>query len=462
MKNADEVEEVATMHCNARIFACSLAVAIALGGAGCAGRSSALPPGASDSAPSIRSLLATNPIKHIVIIIQENRSFDNYFSGYPGADSATSGKTHKGDAVKLLPTSYAAVGLNHTWEPGLTDWDHGKMDGFDLEKPIQRIPSNPPRPLYAYGYIQRPLVKPYWDMAQQYVLGDRMFADEFGASFTGHQLLFAGTTKINATEALVDLPTAEPWDCDAPKGTVTSLVNDKREYLGGQGPFPCLSYSTIADVLDPAHITWKYYTPAVPGGLFLWNAPAAIKKIRYGPDNANIITTEKQILADAQDGKLPNVSWVIPDFVNSDHTAAGSPTGPSWVAAVVNAVGKGPDWNSSAIVVVWDDWGGWYDHVAPPQLDYLGLGERVPLLIIGPYARKGYVDHTQYEFASTLKFIEQVFGLPTIGNYDVRSNGMLDAFDFQQKPRAFVPIPAPYSFSFFKKQKESGQPVDDE
>jgi phospholipase C len=166
---------------------------------------------------------------------------------------------------------------------------------------------------------------------------------------------------------------------------------------------------------------------------------------------------------------------VIPKWANSDHAGGTNwNQGPSWVASVVNAIGNGPDWSSTAIVVVWDDWGGWYDHVPPPQLDFRGLGIRVPCIIISPYARiasgkkAGYVSHTQYEFGSVLKFVEQAFSLPALGptsqGYtDTRANSLVDSFDFTQKPRVFTTIPAAKSSNYFLAQpRTSAQAPDSE
>jgi phospholipase C len=171
------------------------------------------------------------------------------------------------------------------------------------------------------------------------------------------------------------------------------------------------------------------------------------------------------VLVDAASGKLPAVAWVVPDYLWSDHPSAGTPYGPSWVAAVVNAIGASRDWKSTAIVVVWDDWGGWYDNVPPPQVDFRGLGIRVGCIIISPYVRP-HVSHTTYEFGSILKFIEQTYGLPFLGKAsdgytDARATSILDSFDFTLHPRKFRAIPAPYPPSFFTKHAPSLRAPDD-
>jgi phospholipase C len=195
----------------------------------------------------------------------------------------------------------------------------------------------------------------------------------------------------------------------------------------------------------------------------VWSAFSAIKNVYYGPDwTRNVISPETKVFDDAKAGKLPSVAWIIPDFKWSDHPSTPSNWGPSWVADVVDEIGKSTAWPSTAIVVLWDDWGGWYDSAPPPQLDYVGLALRVPCIIISPYARKGVVSHTQYEFGSILKFMEQTFKLRSLGSTDVRANSLVEAFDFTQKPRAFVPIATRHSPSFFSKQHPSDEPPDND
>jgi len=407
-------------------------------------------------------------IKHVVIVVQENRSFDNFFSGFPGADGATSGLTHTGKRVPLHLIGFSGPNLDHTWKSALTDWNHGKMNGFD----VGEQQGSPSRPL-AYARISRKAIAPYWEMAREYVLADRMFPTMFGGSFTAHIDLIAGTTDLTRKLALVDYPNGLPWGCDAPPGTTTSVVDHAREVANTFGPFPCFSqFDTIAQRLDEAKVSWRYYSPSLNavgpgGGGDLWSAFDAIDYVRNGSDWSNVVSPQTRVLRDATAGKLPAVTWVIPDYLDSDHPGISSNTGPSWVAGVVNAIGRSPDWKSTAIVVLWDDWGGWYDHVPPPQLDFVGLGIRVPCIILSPYAKAHYVSHTRYEFGSILKFIEEAFslapiGAPALGYTDTRANSLADALDFGQRPRAFKPIPAPYSPTYFLTRKPSLQPPDSE
>jgi len=429
--------------------------------------------GGSASAPGAAPYLPLAPAKkgkyftHIVIIVQENRTFDNLFATYPGADGTTTGKTHDGKSIPLRKADLESiVAPNNGYKPyWLRDCNADasqvcRMDGFDTV-PIGKIPGT-----YVYKYVYPAQVAPYWQMAKQFVLSDHTFQTQGSGSFTAHQDLIRGGTEINASESLIDFPNDDPWGCTAPKGTVTSLITADNRYLGGQGPFPCLSYDTLRDLLDARQVTWRYYTP--PNGNFagdLWNAFEAIAAVRQGPEwSTNVISPETLVFTDIGRDTLPAVSWVIPDFQNSDHPGDDSDTGPSWVAQVVNAIGESPAWTSTAILILWDDWGGWYDHVPPPGARrFGGLGFRVPLLAVSPYAKAGYVSHNQYEFGSIVRFVEENWNLGSLGTTDATSPDFVhDFFDFTQKPRAFAPIQASYSKSYFLRQKPSLRPVDNE
>jgi phospholipase C len=436
--------------------------------AACTNSSGVAPTSSVVSSASSRGANATPLsayIKHVVIIVQENRSFDNLFHGFPGADTAVVGATHTGAKVPLHATTLQGVDMGHYWIDAMRDWDNGKMDGFDLT-PLNTGQQAGP---YPYAYVNRQLVAPYWTMATEYVLADHMFPTMFGPSFTAHLDLIAGTTALSPSEAEVDTPNARPWGCDAPAGTRTSVIGPRRIEFGEAGPFPCFTqFRTLADTLDTSHVSWRYYAPPVVAGSDgeIWSEFDAIRNVRYGSDwQRNVVSPETRVLSDAAKGALPSVAWVIPDATDSDHVGQG-PNGPSWVAAVVNAIGTGPNWKHTAIVVVWDDWGGWYDSVPPPQRDFRGLGIRVGCLIVSPYAKSHYVSHTTYEFGSILKFVEQVFGLPPLGTLadgytDTRAHTVTDSFDFRKPPRAFKRIPAPVPASYFLIRPSSLKPPDE-
>jgi phospholipase C len=246
------------------------------------------------------------------------------------------------------------------------------------------------------------------------------------------------------------------------------------------GPFPCtkdfpdsgIHYTTLGTTLDAADVSWKYYVPAFtksgPGAL--WNAFAVIAGVYSGTEwRTNISTPETNIFNDITNNKLPAMSWVIPDGANSDHPHYTKDTGPSWVASVVNAIGNSSYWNSTVIIVVWDDWGGFYDPVPPAKLDKQGgPGFRVPMLVISPYTafnstgKSPYISQTVYGFGSIIRYIEETFGLPSLGTTDATSNSMSDMLNYKQKPRPFNTISSKYSRSYFLHQKPSGLPVDTE
>ncbi len=396
-------------------------------------------------------LPATTPIKHVIVVIQENRSFNDLFATFPGAHGTTKGKLANGQSVALRVNSLdSRLDLTHAFGDYLRDYDRGKMDGFQSAD---------------YQYVAPRDVMPYWKIAKRNVLADNLFQTQGSGSFTAHQDLIRGDTQIDSSESLIDFPSRVPWGCDAPPRTTTSVLTLQQKYLPYAGPFPCLGYKTLRDLLDAKGISWKYYSPAIVGNTgATWNAFEAVRAVREGPQWAtHVITPSRAILDDISRGALPDMSWVVPDAVNSDHPGRHSDTGPSWVAGIVNAVGESAYWKSSAILILWDDWGGFYDNAPPPFLDlHGGLGFRVPMLVVSPYARAGYVDHTQYEFGSVLRFVENTWALGRLGTTDERATGIGGCLDFHQKPRPFVPIPVKYSRAFFERQRPSNQPVDEE
>ncbi len=425
-------------------------------------------PASEGTAGSVRNASSFPYVQHVVVMVQENRSFDDLFATYPGADGATQGlmKTPSGDVyVKLKNRPLDSDSLGHEHFSFVLEYDKGKMDGFNLVqhtlKPGLRVPAG----TYPYRYAKPSDIKPYWDIASQYVLGDHMFMTQGSSSFTAHQDLIAGGTPVGNGTNVIDFPTPAKWGCDAPPGTVTSLITSTGKYQRDKGPFPCFTYNTLRDLLDAKIRPWLYFTNTSQGSV--WNAFDAIQAVREGPEWAtNIVTPQTAIFKTIANGQLPAVSWVIPDAIDSDHPGNHSDTGPSWIASVVNAIGGSSYWDSTAIIIVWDDWGGEYDHEPPPQLDGQGLGMRVPMLLVSAYAKEtfpsqpGYISHTQYEFGSIVRFIEDNWGLGRLGTTDLRAASLLDCFDFTQPPRTFTAIQAKYSRAYFEKRPPSGLPLD--
>ena len=401
-------------------------------------------------------------IKHVVIVIQENRSFDNLFNGFPGADTVQSGTMSNGQTVALQPVSFTAVpDIEHSHPNWYAEYANGRLF-FDKGSP----PGSPPN--YPYSYVPGSETAPYWAMARSYALADRMFQSNTGPSFPAHQYLTAGGSKIGAGQFVdenpdqdnIGVPVKQGWGCDDPAGTTVQLLGPNGTDLAG--PFPCFDYPTLADELIAKGLSWRYYAPAFGSGGYSWSAFDAIRHIRYGAAwTQRVISPETLVLTEAPGAALPNVTWVVPSGLNSDHAGSRSATGPAWVTAVVNAIGASTDWKSTAIFVTWDDWGGWYDHVAPPQLDEMGLGFRVPLIAISPYARRGYVSHVRHEFGSILRFTEASFGLAPLAASDARADDLSDMFDFTQSPAPFVPLAASRDVRSFVHPPEASPPDDD-
>lgn len=419
------------------LAACAVAVS-ACGGSS----SSALPAGP-----------AKGVIDHVVIIVQENRSFDNLFQGAPGADTQSYGYDHYGNKITLEPVGLATTwDLEHSFQAFVATCNGGgnygttaifpglncRMNGFDREGVGCGGSGEPGCPIKhpQYAYVPHREIKPYFDMASQYVLADHMFVSNLDiSSFVSHQYIIAAQAGTS-----VNIPEGGPWGCGGGPNDLIATLSQQR-VIGPLIP-PCFDYKTLADELDAAQLPWKYYTSALNADGNFWNAFQAVKHIRYGRDwKKDVIDPQTRFFDDIKKNGLGAVTWITPTCENSDHAGCDSDTGPKWVATLVNAIGESPYWKSTAIFIFWDDPGGWYDHVPPKELDYDGLGYRVPLLIVSPYAKRGYVSHVDYEHGSLLRFIEDRFGLATLSASDARATSPeADCFDFLQAPRKFVPI----------------------
>ncbi len=445
-------------------------------------------PGAGSSGlpNALRPRVGSTPIQHIIIVLQENRTFDNLFHGFPGANTVNTGQGHgKTYTLQQIPLTWPHD-LNHDHSQFLEDYDRGKDDGFDDEiikyKTGSGCPDDPTRhneptcwvisqqqvwKQMPYSYVQQSDVQPYWTLASEYALGDDAFASNSGPTYVAHQYLIAGESGH-----AVEVPSTQPWGCGGPSSETVNLlaygqanppVFSKATGHEVPGPFPCFTYPTIANLLDNAGVSWSYYVEGSGAGYNL-DGFSAIQQIYKGPDWKNIKSPDTKIFTDISKKQLANVSWVMPAGQNSDHPGPASGNkGPSWVASIANAVGQSSYWNSTAIIVMWDDWGGWYDHVHPPQYPdpqtgaREGLGFRVPLIVISPYAKPGYISHNPHEIASTLHFIEQTFGLPFICQCppsqvtyaDQRADAFDDMFDFTQRPIHFKPVAVKYDAHYF-------------
>ncbi len=432
----------------------------------------------SGAGPQALTGSSSTPITHIVVIVQENRTFNDLFATFPGTKGTTTGemRTGTGNNAKTVPIALKEVALEspstlrHTYIGYKTAYRDGHMDAFNR---IRYETTGKPEGSAPYEYVNPQDVKPYWDIATDYAIADHMFQTQGSGSFTAHQDLIRGGTAIDSSHSLIDDPTKTPWGCPSKTGSATSLITTRLVYQKDAGPFPCTSdfpssgtYETLQSLLDGKNVSWKYYTPAWQGNTGgIWNAFLVISAVYGNPSewNAHISQPETSIFSDISGNSLPSLSWVIPDGVNSDHPGYASDTGPSWVASVVNAIGQSSYWSSTAVIVVWDDWGGFYDDVKPPKRDKQGgPGFRVPMLVVSPYVPQNEISHTDYEFGSIVRFIEDTWKLGRLGTTDKTSTSIVNMFDFGQSPRSFISIPSSLPRSFFVRQKPSGLPVDTE
>ncbi len=395
-------------------------------------------------------------IKHVVIIMQENRTPDNLLHGLPNADISSSGVDSHGQTIPLTSVSLVEpYDLSHAHAAFLAMYDGGRMDGAD-KIPVSGCPKTnpacaPPHP--QFQYVNPAEVAPYFTLAQQYVFGDRMFQTNQGPSYPAHQYIIAGTsedhdgTNLSVAENPSGGPANDQSGCpEAQLGAVVRMINRISGDESTTEP-TCFEHNTLLDLLDQAGISWKYYAPSAGS---IWTGPNSIGHLRNGPDWTKVIIPETQVLGDIPNLALAQVSWVIPSGQASDHPKSTDGSGPSWVASIVNAIGASPYWQDTAIFIVWDDWGGWYDHVAPSSIaNAYEYGFRVPLIVVSPYAKAGYVSHVDHDFGSILHFIEQSRGLPSLGYADARADDLSDCFDFSQAPRPYQAVPAKYDAAYF-------------
>ncbi len=437
-------------------------------------------------------------INHVIIIFQENRSIDDLFQDPVligrGADIAGSGVNSAGQVIPLTSIDLGNTGtnpqnydLNHSRNAFLLMYDGGKMDGAD-KIPVtcnNNAPATCPPSNAQFRYVSPADVAPYFQLAEQYTFGDRMFQTNEGPSFPAHQFILSGTSAPSetstgmATGNIANLSATAGVGCLANAGAYTQVldISGKATYI-----FPCFEHATLSDLLEAAGISWKYYAQ-FDGSL--WTAPNAIEHIcgpNVPPPNATactgtdwtahvMISNDKAptVLQDIANGNLAGVSWVTPPSGASDHAGSNNGTGPSWVASIVNAIGNSQYWSDTAIIATWDDWGGWYDHVAPQVInDGVSWGSgsiygfRVPLIVISPYAKPGYISHVNHDFGSIVHFVEQVFDLPSLGFADARADDLSDCFDFTQAPLPFNTIASPLKAADFVNNRAPRMDPDDD
>jgi len=387
------------------------------------------------------ALPTATPIKHVVFLIKENRTFDNLYGLFPGANGVSVGMD-QGEPRPLTPAAdVLPTDIKHCYECSLQAWNGGKMDGFAT------ISDSADR--HAYTQYQPEDLPNYWHWAREYVLGDSFFASAQGPSFPNHLYTIAaqsGGAHWNPvqqqdllTEHHRETGLFKSWGCDSIEEAYVPVFDS--EGISKNVP-PCFDFLTEGDLLTEAGIPWAYYAATQYQNGYAWSAYDAVRHIREDEEawREHIFPVD-EFVRQAALGLLPPVTWVTPRFELSDHPEYSMCHGENWTTEIVNAVMNGPSWEDTAIFLTWDDYGGFYDHVPPPQVDDFGFGIRVPLLVISPYARRGVVTHELGEFSSVLRFIEDNWGLSQLTHRDRDATPLISAFDFAQEPRPPDPRP---------------------
>lgn len=405
------------------------------------------------------------PIDHVIFIIKENRTFDHYFGTYPGVDGASQGGTLRcGEAAGCRPSRTVPLrrapyvqphDITHGFSSGLYAINGGEMNGFNVVG----------AGLDLSGYVQhsRETIPNYWAYADRFVLADRFFTSMYGPTFPEHLYTVAAQAY-----GIIDNKSNNDTEgnyCDDPKEYTQRfpvedlskrdirrimrledrITDDWPNQINRISPYwettrTCFDIKVLPDLLERAGISWKYYANDD-----VWmNGLQSIRHIRYdrsiwGPK----VVPPEDFVRDVAQGRLPAVSWLVPPEGINEHPGAGTNVclGENWTVEQINAVMRSPEWRRTAIVLVWDDFGGFYDHVPPPHYDIMGLGPRTPALIISPWSRAGdspdggSIDHTTYEFSSVLRFIEKLHGLKAMTDRDRRADPLSGAFDFESDPR---------------------------
>ncbi|MGB7130802.1 MAG: alkaline phosphatase family protein [Candidatus Sulfotelmatobacter sp.] len=383
--------------------------------------------GVAQSAPAKNSGSQNiSVIQHVVFFVKENRSFDSMFGQFPEANGATQGTISSGVTIPLQRESDSLqVDLGHDWTSILTAMDNGKMDRFDL-----LMDGNVNGQFGSYVQFYQADIPNYWSYAESFALADNMFSSIHADSFPNHLYTIAAQSG-GVLSAPSGTNTSYSWGCDSPASATSRQMDDLGDIFA---VFPCFDFLTLADNMDNAGISWRYYAPSQGEQGYQFSAYDAINHIRNGPDWTEDVVPTAQFITDAQSGNLPSVSWVILGHSLNDHPPESICQGENETVLYMNALMQSADWNSSAVFLTWDDDGGFYDHVPPPTVDQFGFGPRVPLIVISPYALPGHISSTQYEFSSVLKFIEELFGLPSLTSRDADANDTTDSFDFNQPP----------------------------
>jgi phospholipase C len=388
------------------------------------------------------------PITHVVILFQENHSFDEVLGGLcvreVRCDGATSGRISNGNVIPLQPAPDIVPDVTHNVASQTKAIDGSKMDGFDLIKGCDASTGYACYQQYAESQIPNLTA-----LARAFAISDRTFELGPVPSWGGHLHLVAGQSAGftgDNPHAKTTSPVNSGWGCDSLKdaawkatpSTTPVLIPACIPKVDGSGPYrasPARWIPTLMDRLEAAHLSWQIDAPGYGQNGYVWSICPSFADCLYSPQ-ASHMRASAQVLTDAQQGNLPAVSIVIPCCRNSQHNLESMRQGDNWIGSVVSAIMNGPDWSSTAILITYDDCGCFYDHVAPPP----GLGIRVPMVIVSPYARARSTDSNTASFASILAFIEHTFDLPPLTSADANAYDYADSFNYRQTPQGPIAL----------------------
>jgi phospholipase C len=399
--------------------------------------------------------IAGSPIKHVVILFQENHSFDNVLGGFCVAppdghqpcDGATSGLARNGKRIPLRPQPDITPYISHTRHWALVAMDHGKMDGFNL---ITGCSGRRRYPCYTQSFQSQ--IPNLWDLAGHFVVADHIFEDYPTPSWASHMVLASSTLDgflgESPTTSRFTSRRGPNWGCDSYRDAkwwnghmwidVPSCIPDRR----GRGPYrasPVKYVPTIFDRLQSAGLTWKIYggRGSVNGASgWAWSICPTFYECLGSSQRKNLVD-DADVMTAAQSGTLPNLAIVTPSSLNSQHNKDSMTVGDNWIGSVVSAIEKGPEWGSTAIFITYDDCGCFYDHVPRP---WPRLGIRLPFVIVSPYAKAGFTDPTVGSIDSILAYVEHNFGVSALTRNDAGAYDFSNSFDYSQPPLTGVPM----------------------
>jgi phospholipase C len=313
------------------------------------------------------------------------------------------------------------------------------MDQFDL---IDNGCPSYPDDCFAYSQYTEDDIPNYFAIARYFVLADAFFSSLTGPSFPNHLYTVGAQSGVfDPTQpgGAINNPSNSQgrWGCDAPDNSLVDVMDADGDI---NRVYPCFDFQTLADELEAKGLSRKYYAPSQDQAGYKWSALNAIAHIRFTDLWVQHVVPPVQFIQDATNGTLPSVSWLVINSTQCEHPPASVCVGENWTVDQLNTVMNGPDWESTVVFLTWDDFGGFYDHVPPPMVDNFGFGPRIPLLIISPWVRSGFIDHTTLEFSSVLRLIEERFDLDPLADRDANANELIEAFDFTQDPLPPLPL----------------------